>query len=100
MSCVSNNNDGKDNQNDIISYKGAPNAHPTTTAAPVIDNCLDELAEKAIPIPAKPVNISDFDVRTVPSHLEYRRSSFLMEHRKHHSKRQLGESDIATTRAG
>jgi hypothetical protein len=66
MSCVTNNNDGKGIQNAVISYKGAQDALPTTTAVAVHDDCLDEPAEKTVPIPAKPVNISNFDPRHLP----------------------------------
>ncbi|KAM3075563.1 hypothetical protein ACMFMG_007704 [Clarireedia jacksonii] len=36
------------------------------TPAPVVDNCLDEPAEKTIPFVAKSVDISTFDPRHLP----------------------------------
>lgn len=66
MNCASNNYNGKGTQNAIISYKGAAPALPTTAAAPVHDDCLDEPAEKTIPFVGKSVNVSNFDPRHLP----------------------------------
>jgi hypothetical protein len=66
MNCASNNYNGKGTQNAIISYKGAASALPTTTAAPVHNDCLDEPAEKTVPFVGKSVNVSNFDPRHLP----------------------------------
>jgi hypothetical protein len=66
MNCANNNYDGKGTQNAIIHYTSAPEALPTTTVAPVHDDCLDEPAEKTVPFVGKSVDVSTSDPRHLP----------------------------------
>jgi hypothetical protein len=75
QNCQNNNYDGKGIQNAIIKYKGASAALPTTTAAPVHDDCLDEPLEKTRPFVAKSVDISSSDLRHLPVSSPYKITS-------------------------
>jgi hypothetical protein len=63
MNCANSNYYGKGTQNAIISYTSDLEALPTTTAAPVHDDCLDEPAEKTILFVTKSVDIANFEPR-------------------------------------
>lgn len=64
--CASNRYDGLGTQNAIIRYAGSPAGLPTTKAVPPPLDCLDEPAEKTIPIVSKAVNSTAFDPYHLP----------------------------------
>jgi hypothetical protein len=64
MNCAVNLNDGKGDQNAIISYAGAKQgALPVTKIANITDECVDE---KVTPVPAVAIDPTAFDPKHIP----------------------------------
>lgn len=71
QSCIQNHNNGTGQlANAIISYTGGeigiPDALPRSEMAPIVDGCFDEILDRAVPIPPKPLDRASFNPQHVP----------------------------------